>query len=139
MVTVKEDFQIEIERKNQEIAAVKEEFRREMEKKEKSMNEEFKKKDQEIAAIKEEFRKQVDREEQVTEKKLAEQKKVCCNISVQYNYMYYMMCPYLVSGVYQQDGCCERGFPERARNEGAGDNCCERCLQERNGKQQARD
>ena len=66
--------------KNQEITAVKEEFRREMEKMEKSMNEEFKKKDQEIAAIKEEIRKQVDREEQVTEKKLAKQKKVCCNI-----------------------------------------------------------
>ena len=49
-----------------------------MQKKEKNnvdMKEEF---DQEIAAMKEEFRKQVDRGEQ----KLAEQRKVCCNISI---------------------------------------------------------
>ena len=60
---------------------MKEEFSREMEKKEKitvDMKEEL---DQGIAAMKEEFIKQVDKGEQMTEK-LAEQRKVCCNISM---------------------------------------------------------
>ena len=56
---------------------MKEDFSREMEK-EKSMNEKIEKKDQEIATMKEEFKKQVDRGEQ----KLAEQRKVCCTISI---------------------------------------------------------
>ena len=99
IASVKKDFQREIERKNQEMTVVKKDFSREMEK---SMNEEFKKKDQEIAAMEEKFRRQVDRGEQVTEK-LAEQIMVCFNISINIQFMYYMMCPYLVSGVYQQD------------------------------------
>ena len=90
---VKEDFQREIKTKDQEIASLKKEFQREIERKitavkedfiremEKKETKEFKKKEQEIAAMKEEFRMQ----EEVTEKKLAEQRKeikVCCNISI---------------------------------------------------------
>ena len=71
MLSLKEDFQRQIEKKEQEITAVKEELK-----------EEIKKKDQEMASLKEDFRRQVDRGGQVTEKKLAEQSKVCCNISV---------------------------------------------------------
>ena len=131
IASVKEDFQREIERKNQEITAMKEEFGREMEKKEnntkKEFKEEMKKKEQDIisilknelkegmqketfalkvelknekgqeitavkeelkkkikkqddkmAVLKEEFKGQVDRGGQ----KLAEQRKVCCNISI---------------------------------------------------------
>ena len=93
MFAVKEDFQREIKTKDQEIASLKKEFQREIERKvtavkedfiremEKKETKEFKKKEQEIAAMKEEFRIQ----EEVTEKKLAEQRKeikVCCNISI---------------------------------------------------------
>ena len=70
MVSVKGDFQWEIEKKEQEITAVKEKL---------------KEKDQKMTFLKEEFKRRVDRGEQETEKKLAEQRKeikVCCNISI---------------------------------------------------------
>ena len=82
IISVKGDFQREIEKKEQKITAIKEEI---------------KKKDREMAALKEEFKRQVDRGELETEKKLAEQRKeikVCCNISIcTIQFMYYMMCP----------------------------------------------
>ena len=86
IISVKGDFQREIEKEEQKITAIKEELK-----------EEIKKKDQEMAALKEEFKRQVDRGELETEKKLAEQRKeikVCCNISIcTIQFMYYMMCP----------------------------------------------
>ena len=91
IAAVKEELKRKIKKKGQELAALKVELKRE--------------KEQEIAAMKVDFRRQVNGGEPVTEKKLAEQRKerkVCCNISI-IQFMYYMMCPYLVSGVYQQD------------------------------------
>ena len=62
---------------------------------------------------------EVDRGEQVIGK-LFEQRKVCCNVSIIIiQFVCYMMCPYLVSGVCQQDCLFERGFPEADRKEGA--------------------